>query len=128
MPEHMGYDYSNDTNGSLNHHFFCDIKHWFLRTILGLNVNPYCDNPDYVEIKPHFIEGLDFAEGSYTTPNGKINIKWQRENGNISLKVNAEGSAKFIINLPNGYIFEDTVMSMERKASAVNKTVIQKVI
>ena len=128
MPEHMGYDYSNDTNGSLNHHFFCDIKHWFLRTILGLNVNPYCDNPDYVEIKPHFIEGLDFAEGSYNTPNGKINIKWQRENGNISLKVNAEGSAKFIINLPNGYIFEDTLMSMERKASAVNKTVIQKAI
>lgn len=128
MPELLGDDYSKDANGSLNHHFFCDIKHWFLRTILGLNVNPYYDNPDYVEIKPHFIQSLDFAEGSYCTPNGRIDVKWHRENGNIRLNVKAEGDAKFIVNLPNGYIFEDTLMSMERKPSAVDKTVIQKVI
>ena len=78
MPESLGNDYSNDSNQSLNHHFFCDIKHWFLRTILGLNVNPNLDNPDFVAIKPHFIDGLDFAEGSYNTPNGKISVKWQR--------------------------------------------------
>lgn len=128
MPECLGRDYSIDTYDSLNHHFFGDIKHWFLRTILGLNVNPNLDNPDFVAIKPHFIDGLDFAEGSYNTPNGKISVKWQRENGSIRLNVTSEGEAKFIVNLPNGYVFEDVEMPMVRNTDFVDKTVIKKVI
>lgn len=128
IPEHMGYDYSNDTNGSLNHHFFGDIKHWFLRTIIGFNVNPNFDNPEYVVIKPNFIHNLNYAEGAYNTPKGKISVKWQRENGNIHMKVKAEGNAKFIVNLPNGYVFEENLIAYERKSNYIDKIIIQKII
>lgn len=81
--------------GSHNHHFMADVSAWYLRHVLGFCVNPNYDDPDFVIIQPKFIESLEFAKGSYVTPNGKIWVEWKRVEGKIFLTVKIEGLAKF---------------------------------
>lgn len=83
--------------GSHNHHFMGDVSAWYLRHILGFNVNPNYNDPDFIVIEPKFVKSLEFAEGSYTTPNGKIFLKWKRIEGKIFLTVKTEGSVKFVL-------------------------------
>ena len=127
LPESIDAKYTGNS-GSHNHHFFGDIKHWFIKTIAGINVNPDGNDPNYIVVKPHFIKSLDFAESTYNTPNGKISVKWQRENGKINLKINTEGEARFIVQLPNGFVFEDLLKSWIRSKDNVDSNVIEQVI
>ncbi len=91
---------------SLNHHFFGDINHWFLRHIVGLNVNPAENNPNKILVKPHFISELDFARGSYSAPLGKVSISWERDGKSIKLSVTADKDIVCDIELPRGYRFD----------------------
>ena len=79
--------------GSHNHHFMADVSHWYIRCVVGINVNPDGDNPDKIYLEPHFINALDFASASYETPSGKIWVKWQRTGKDIKLEVKCQGNA-----------------------------------
>lgn len=83
--------------GSHNHHFMADVSAWYLRHIVGISVNPFYNDPDFVAIQPKFIKSLEFAKGSYATPNGKVAVEWKRIDGKIYLNVQTEGSAKFAL-------------------------------
>jgi len=129
LPESFLMDYKDDKTPSLNHHFFGDIKHWYLRTVLGINVNPDLDDPDEIFIKPYFIEALDFAEGSYKTPKGSIYVKWQRDGENIRLTVKKDGDTRFTVRLPNGYAFKETMLTWRKKTSVIeDETIIKAVL
>lgn len=129
LPEHFSPDYySNDKSGSLNHHFFGDIKHWYLRSVLGINVNPDLDNPDEIFVNPRFIEALDFAEGSYKTPNGSIFVRWERKDERIYLTVKAEGEAKFTTRLPNGYAYEDKLLAWSKAGNLDKRAIVKTVL
>ena len=92
---------------SLNHHFFGDINHWFIRTILGINVNPDENDPNRIVVKPHFIDGLDFAEGEYDAPAGKVTVKWTRiDENSVDLDVQFPEGVRGSIILPDGYTYE----------------------
>ncbi len=108
LPEHFASSEqtAKSAAGSLNHHFFGDINQWFMRSILGINVNPFENDPNNILIRPHFIEGLDYAEGTYDAPGGKLYVKWVREGETIKLTVKPEGQVKCNIRLDNGYVFE----------------------
>jgi len=86
--------------GSHNHHFMADVSAWYLRHIVGISVNPFYNDPDFVIIQPKFIELLEFAKGSYITPNGKVMVHWKRIEEKIYLSVQTEGLTK--IALGNG--------------------------
>lgn len=83
--------------GSHNHHFMADVSAWYLRHIVGISVNPFYNDPDFVAIQPKFIKSLEFAKGSYATPNGKVAVEWKRIDGKIYLNVQTKGSAKFAL-------------------------------
>ncbi len=99
------FNYQLERMESLNHHFYGDINHWFLRHILGINVNPYKDNPNEIVISPEFISSLDFAEGSYEAPAGKAYVRWERDGDKIKLTVSADEGIKLSVKLKNGYCF-----------------------
>ncbi len=63
---------------SQNHHFYGDISAFFIKYIAGLN---YIF--DKIEISPHFIPALDFAEASCR----EVSVKWERTGGQILLTV-----------------------------------------
>ncbi len=91
---------------SLNHHFFGDINHWFIRTVLGINVNPDENDPNRIIVKPHFIKGLESAEGEYDAPAGKVTVKWTRVDENsVDIDVQFPEGVRGTIILPDGYMY-----------------------
>ena len=126
MPESLHTDLRNC--GSNNHHFFCDIKQWFLRQLVGINVNPYEDDPNELVIEPHFASALNFAEGSYDAPNGSITVKWEKDGENVLLSVKTVGDIKFRIVLDEGYAFANSRRAFLEKAADMEKEVILKTV
>ncbi|MCL2352391.1 MAG: family 78 glycoside hydrolase catalytic domain, partial [Firmicutes bacterium] len=65
---------------SLNHHFWGDVSHFFIRQLAGINYNPRgrCGEADIV---PRFAKALDFAEGFHIAPEGEIKTRWERKDG-----------------------------------------------
>lgn len=94
-----------DDSNSLNHHFFGDISSWFIQKIAGLCVNPKNTSPDCFEIRPAFIDALDYAKADYEAPCGKVNVSWERKGDKIILAVKAPAKATGDIKLPAGYVF-----------------------
>ena len=91
--------------GSLNHHFLGDTNHWFMRHIVGINVNPKENDANSILIKPNFVSDLTFAEGGYETPAGWVKVKWVREDENIRISVKCDEGVKCEVRLPKGYMF-----------------------
>ncbi len=92
---------------SLNHHFWGDISHWFIRWVAGIHFNPERNNINRVDIKPSFITCLDNAEGYYYAPAGEIKTFWQRLDNNVYLDVSVPEVMVGQIILPDGYSFEN---------------------
>ncbi|MDF2686689.1 MAG: putative alpha-L-rhamnosidase, partial [Clostridia bacterium] len=93
---------------SLNHHFFGDISSWFIKTITGINLNPYKNNVNEILIAPKFIEKLNHASAYHSAPAGDIKVSWQRSDDKkiiLNISVPKEISGK--IKLENSHIFED---------------------
>lgn len=88
-----------------NHHFFGDISNWFIQCIAGIHLNPYLDNVNEVDIKPHFIEKLTEAKAYHEAPAGKISVEWKRERDCILLRVSVPDRMKGKIRLENAYSF-----------------------
>ncbi len=76
---------------SLNHHMFGDISSWFLKNILGINVNPNGENHKHILIKPCTLKEMDYALGSYKRDNGAVFVSWKKENGKMFLIVKCDG-------------------------------------
>ncbi len=92
-----------EERNSLNHHFFGDISSFFIKRIAGLQVNPYRRNANEFEIRPCFIEKLEFAEACYDMPAGRVYVKWERQDENIVITLVAPLATKGKIILPKGY-------------------------
>ncbi len=93
---------------SLNHHFLGDISNFFISHIAGIWVNPNVDNANYVEVHPNFIEELDFAAAHYDTPEGRVEVKWERREGSrVHLRVIKPKNVRAAIILPDHYSFVD---------------------
>ena len=98
--------------GSHNHHFLADYKHWYIRQVAGINVNPANNDANNVVIRPHFIKSLDYASAYHILPNGKVEVKWTRIDANtVKLHVKHDPGVKLHISLTpeciitNGYTY-----------------------
>ena len=83
---------------SMNHHFWGDISAWFYKYIAGIRINPGLNDPYTIEIKPHFIAGIDYVKAERDCPGGKIVVEWKRENGKVIVNVSAPKNCKLIRN------------------------------
>ncbi len=108
--------------GSRNHHFFGDISSWFIRCITGIQLNPYGNNVNEVNIKPSFIPELQYANGCHTAPAGEIKVSWKREAAtSIVLDVAVPQGMKGRIILEDGCEFAD---GRSVKAAATGKYIV----
>lgn len=68
---------------SMNHHFYGDVSHFFMRHIAGINIEL-----GKIVIKPNFIKKLDYARASYTLASGDVlSVDWRREADTVTLTV-----------------------------------------
>ena len=87
LPENfLRYDQHVD---SLNHHFFGDVSAWFIKSVCGINLNPDCEDINFVRIAPRFISALDHARAYHMAPAGKIAVEWVRCGDKIELTLEA---------------------------------------
>ncbi|MBQ5389856.1 MAG: hypothetical protein IIU58_03005, partial [Clostridia bacterium] len=100
-------DFMPDTVSSANHHFWGDISAWFIKSLSGIRFNPNGDDIKKVDIKPNFVEALNFAEGYYEAPCGKIFSRWEREGDKITLNLEIPTEMRAMLFLPSGYVLED---------------------
>ena len=98
----------NPPNGfSHNHHFFGDISAWFIKNLAGIVPNPDVTDANNILISPAFVGSLSYAEGWYTAPAGRIDVKWERKGGKIELDVNVPDGVNGKIRLRHGAKFSN---------------------
>jgi alpha-L-rhamnosidase len=88
---------------SLNHHFWGSISAWFIQCIAGIHFNPNADDIHRADITPHFITGLDHAQAHHISPDGKIEVIWQRT---------GEKAVELTVTVPEG-IHGDLILEKE---------------
>ena len=77
--------------GSHNHHFMAEPSMWYMEDVLGIKVNPDMKNPDKIVISPCFVSALDYAKGYYENEHGRVDVKWERKDGEIVLYIKNSG-------------------------------------
>jgi len=90
---------------SLNHHMWGDVSAWFIKRVAGLQFNPTGNDINSVNVKPSFINALDFAESYYDAPAGRIFSSWKRDGENIVLNIQIPQEIKATVILDKGYCF-----------------------
>jgi alpha-L-rhamnosidase len=97
---------------SANHVFFGDVAAWMQSDIAGINYDEAAPGFGHIIIRPHYPEGLEWAEASLRTVRGKVVSSWKREGGNIVLNVTIPVNAKATIYADKAYEVEGTGRAM----------------
>jgi len=77
----------NGDQESQNHHFYGDIIQLFISRLAGLTINPDLDDIHHVVVSPQIPESISFAEASYAFPEGEVKVKWEKQEGNVTICV-----------------------------------------
>lgn len=93
--------------GSLNHHFFGDISNWFIQSVGGIVMNPEVNDVKRVDIAPHFIEKLNYADAEHTAPLGEIKVHWERTREQIRLELSMPSEMNGSLCAPEGWVLEN---------------------
>jgi len=86
--------------GSQNHFMSGQINEWFFNDLVGISpdeVKPAFKN---IIIKPAFVNGLDWVNGSYNSVSGLITVNWKRSDGKIFLDVSIPPNTTAIVFIP----------------------------
>lgn len=87
---------------SRNHIMFGEIGAWFYKALGGIKPDP--TNPGFknIQLKPLFIEKLEFANVSFNSPYGEIVSAWQRKGSRIIYHVTIPANTTASLQLPSG--------------------------
>lgn len=85
---------------SMNHHFWGDVSAWFYTYLAGMHLNPTGKNVRDVIVSPCFLKEIHVVEAMHELPDGKLYVKWERNDGKIILRVRAPKIVKINISLP----------------------------
>ena len=91
---------------SMNHHFWGDVSAWFYTYLAGMHVNPTGKNVRDVIVSPCFLKEIHVVEAMHELPDGKLYVKWERNDGKIILRVRAPKIVKINISLPKESVEE----------------------
>lgn len=109
---------------SLNHHFWGDISHWFIRWVAGIHYNP--DRKGGLNIAPAFISELSKAQGWHQAPEGRIFVTWEKEGDAILLTIEAPEELAGWIKLPENAVFEEEKTNCKPLKSGKYSVILKK--
>jgi len=92
---------------SRNHHFLGDIISWFMKHLVGININPHNEDTSEIRFAPKFIDALDHASGSHIVPAGKVSAEWHRDGEDIIYTVTVPEGVRAELTLERGWQTED---------------------
>ena len=116
----------NGPVASLNHHFFGDISSWFMQAVAGLVYNPEGDDIGQLDVKPHFVHQLTYAEAVHETPLGKVSVRWERKEKEIILRIEMPEGLHGNLYAPQGYLLDNQKAVQPLAAGEYHLTAIER--
>ncbi|MGI5959762.1 MAG: family 78 glycoside hydrolase catalytic domain [Massiliimalia sp.] len=104
------------TVASMDHHFFGDISSWFIQSVCGIVVNPKADDCNALEIAPHFVSELTWAEASHLAEAGKVSVRWERDGQDVVLTLEVPEGMHGYLYAPKGWLFPGQMGVLELKS------------
>lgn len=92
--EHWKQNRPNGDYASKNHHMYSDVLSYLIKSTLGIRHNRTVPNEPEFRLEPYFWSGLDYAQGSYETDNGVLEVDWNREGKTVVLWVTLTGNIR----------------------------------
>ncbi|MGB0414983.1 MAG: family 78 glycoside hydrolase catalytic domain [Coraliomargarita sp.] len=82
------------------HSCFAGPASWFYTGLAGIRPNP--DHPGFEEfdLKPAFVEGLEYVDATYRSIRGPIGSSWQRNGNNIQWTVSVPPNSTATVYVP----------------------------
>lgn len=87
LAEQWQFTPDNFRDASVNHVFLGDISAWMYNALSGIDFDESEPGFRRIVIRPHFLDGLDWAKGEYRSVNGLIRSEWRREGDKVKLTV-----------------------------------------
>jgi len=78
---------------------FGDVSAWFYKYLAGIQVDEAHPGFRQFFIDPYFPEDLVGVEASYPSPQGNIDVRWQRNISDIIMKIQVPVNTKAILKL-----------------------------
>ena len=103
---------------SHNHHFWGDISGWFMRNLAGIRVNDSGEDVHHIDLKPQFINLLEYVDAWEISVDGKITVNWKRNESEILLTTEVPNGCHGRIVLPENYVFENLSGECELKSGS----------
>ncbi len=109
MAEQTGTLWENvSASASCDHGFASHVAHVFYRDILGVRQVDTQNKVVHLKIAD---VGLDWAGGAIATPDGPVDVRWQKENGEVTRQ----------IKIPAGYTVREDDRKMEYTSGSANR-------
>ena len=89
------------SGGSKDHQFLGDVAAWLVRDLVGIDQAPGSLGYRQLVIRPAIVGGLTHAAGTYTTPQGRVAVRWARAgDGRVDLDVSIPANTTAEIWVP----------------------------
>jgi len=77
-----------------------DLLEWMYADLAG--IAPADDGSGFqtIQLRPQFVEGLDFVEAAYDSPYGRVESRWRRTDGGIRWEITVPANAEADVLLP----------------------------
>ena len=96
----LAESWSAQLGASQDHFFLGQVTEWFYADLLGINPDPAAPGFKHTIIRPHPVEALAWAEGTYQSVHGPIAVRWDRRDGRFILKVTIPANTTATVYLP----------------------------
>lgn len=108
LPETFLDESRRNNPDSLNHHFLGDYTSWFLQRVVGIRVNPRNISANNFDITPDFVGNLEYADGSYEAPCGRVSVSWKKlSEGKYEVQAELPEGASGYVKCPSGFVFRN---------------------
>jgi alpha-L-rhamnosidase len=109
LPETWESNLPGHSKGNTSAHIhtsYVGISAWFIKGLAG--IEPDKNDPGYrtVTIRPIVPQNLTYARASITSPYGKIESGWRKENGKVIYEITIPAGSKANIYLPDKVLFQ----------------------
>lgn len=84
------------------HNCYNNMSSWFIQGLAGIRPDPERPGFKHAIIRPAFVEGIDFVNGSHDTLYGPIQSNWQRTTEGVTMEVAIPANTTATVYVPVG--------------------------
>lgn len=85
---------------SQNHFFLGQVIEWFYHDLVGIAPDESAPGFKHTIIRPHPVNGLDWAEAEHDTPHGRVTVRWEQSPGTFRLTATVPANTTATVYLP----------------------------